>query len=571
MAILDIFRRKKTVEEPVATVDNQPTPQAAGFVENGAGWGYNRVYPIIFDGEKDFGEMGNIRQYIIDHTGLRLRSQQLYIDSDVCQALFNRSAMWGIGSGLKLQASPQKKALGIDFDIESFNENIEALFNVWGSTPSCDWSESRVLGEIATEGWVNKDIGGDVLLIMRLENGIPKVEIIDGMRIRTPALWGSESGEVINPDNNNRIRHGVEIDDRNRTVAYYVFTGIDNGSLSSYRRVEARMSEFPYSETAKMVYGLKYRIDSSRGIPLITAVMETAAKMGRYREAVIGTAEELSKITYQVTHESFSDGSNPVQAQLSVAAGFANPGLPTDTFGEQLANQVAVTTNKQTFNNPPGAKIEPVEKGNGELYFRDFYEINFDLVCAVAGYPPEVIMSKYNSNYSASRAAIKDFEHTLEVKRKKFASQFYQVIYNFCLDVWVLQGKVELPGYREALLNRDEMKLAAYRNVRFVGDAVPHIDPYKEIQAIRAMLPKDMENLPLITAEGAVEMLGNGDYKDVLEQFAKEWQAAESKGIEKAEKTSNQNPNQPNGNPAKQKVTQTNSFTEKKYVSDHVL
>jgi capsid protein len=305
-----------------------------------------------------------------------------------------------------------------------------------------------------------------------------------------------------------------------------------------------------------MVYGLKYRIDSARGIPLITAVMETAAKMGRYREAVIGTAEELSKITYQIKHEAFSTGESPVINSITQANGFANPGLPTDSFGVELANKVAVSTNKQTFNMTPGSSIEPVSKGDGELMFRDFYEVNFDLVCAVAGYPPEVIMSKYNSNYSSSRAAIKDFEHTLNVKRNKFAAQFYQLVYNFCLDVWVLQGKVKLEGYREALLSQDEMALAAYRTVRWAGDNVPHIDPFKEVQAIRAMLPKDMENMPLITFEQAAEMLGGGDFDDVLEQFKKEWDLGQKMGVEKAEKTSNQNPVQPNGNPAKKKESE---------------
>ena len=546
-----LVTKTQTLEEYTSGKQvKEATPQAAGFV-NTAPYGYNRVFPIFFDGEKDLGEMGNIRQYIIDHSALRLRSKQLFIDSDVCQAIFNRSAMWGIGNGLKLQASPKVEVTGATFDAEKFNDEIEALFGIWANDTQCDYSEQRTLGEITTEAWINKDISGDVLLVMRLIDGVPKVQVIDGSRVQTPMLWGSVTGlEIINPTTKNRVRHGVEIDDRGRHVAYFVFDGSDTNTIESYQRIEARMTQFPYSEMARMVYGMKYTIDSARGIPLITAVMETAAKMGRYREAVVGTAEEQRKIVYQVTHGKLSDGLPPTLQQITEAAGFGNPGLPTDSNGEALANKIAATTNKMTFNMSPDSKIEPINGGDGELLFRDFYEINWDLVCAVAGYPPEVIMSKYNSNYSSSRAAIKDFEHTLIVKRGQFSPQANQMIYNFCLDVWVLQGRVVLPGYIEALNARDSMRLAAYRRARWVGDNVPHIDPYKEVQAVRAMLGKDSENFPLTTMEQAIEMLSKGDFNSIIEQYANEIKKGESLDIERVEEKETEMV-APNGNPRK--------------------
>lgn len=540
------------------SVEPAPTPQAEVIdvdATGGYGVGYNNVLSLNFDGEKDLGEMGVIKNYRIDHAALRLRGHQLFLESDVCQALFNRSAIWGIGSGLKLQASPQTEVLEsekINIDAEEFNESIEARFGVYASTSMCDYSGLISLHEIANEAWVNSDVGGDVLIIMRLINGMPKVQLVDGCHIQTPMLWGTTIGgnDIINPDTKNRVRHGVEIDGKGRHVAYFVYNGNSGELLSSYERIACRMDKYPYSETARLIYGLKYRIDNVRGIPLITAVMETASKMARYREATIGTAEELAKITLQVVHDKNSTG-EPIQiAQMTQASGFAPQGLPTDSVGNALANKVIATTNKQTFNNPIGAKIEPINKGDGELNFKDFYSVNFDLVCAVAGYPPEVIMSKYNSNYSASRAAIKDFEHTLKVKRAKFAKQFYQVVYNFCLDVWALSGAIDAPGYLSALASQNEMALAAYRNARWAGDAVPHIDPYKEVQAIRAMLPEDAANVSLITLEQAVEELDNGDYNDVSEQFAKEWETAEKNGVKKVEPKQTQL-NSPNGNPRK--------------------
>lgn len=555
MAIFDIFKRKQDPPPPPAAIDTTPEPQAVGWVAP-QGFGYNRVQVLNYDGEKDLGGMGQIRKYLLDHQALRMRSHQLYLDSDVCAALFNRSAMWGIGGGLKLQACPETELLeseGISIEAEDFNEAIESRFSVFASTAMCDYQETRNLGEMATEGWVNGEVGGDVLVIMRLVDGTPKVQLIDGSHLQTPLLWGSGIGiDIVNPVTKNRVRHGVEIDDKGKHVAYYIYKGEHADILTGYERVEARMNVYPYSEMARLVYGLKYRIDNVRGIPVITAVMETASKMGRFKDATLAGAESRAKIAYTIEHTKESTG-EPVQIQqMAAASGFGNnTDLPTDSMGEAMANKIAVTTENMTYNMPIGAKLA-MHDSKQEYGFNDFYTVNFDLVCAVAGYPPEVIMSKYNSNYSASRAAIKDFEHTLDVKRKKFASQFYQLIYNFCLDVWVLSGKIDAPGYLQALASQNEMALASYRKSRWAGDAVPHIDPYKEVQAIRAMLPEDSANMPLITLEQAVEILGNGDFDDVMEQYEKERDNGISRGIKPVEPKQPAGV-QPNGNPAKKR------------------
>ena len=563
-------------ETPAPSVEKSETPQPQATIIPGPtiGYGgYNYILPVRFDGEKDLGAMGPIRKYTVDHSALRMRSWQMFMDSDVCQALFERSAMWGIGNGLKLQAQPNREVLdmeGVDLDYEEFNEQVEALFQLYASTEMCDFSGNRTLSQIANEAWINMDVAGDVLIICRLVDNMPKVQVIDGQYVVTPLMWGQSIGnDSINPDNKHRVRNGVEIDDKGNHVAYWVYKGFDNNSITSYERIPAQMTTYPYSVMAKLVVGRKYRMDDPRGIPLITAVMETAAKMARYREAMVAGAESRAKIAFSIEHEVYSTGENPLQAQLSQASGYGpQSDIPTDSMGNALANQVSATTENMAFNMPNGAHLK-MHDSKQEEGFTEFYTTNFDIVCAVAGYPPEVIMSKYNSNYSASRAAIKDFEHTLKVKRNKFASQLYAIVYNFCLDVWVLSGRIELPGYLQALAQRNDMVLNAYRAARWIGDPIAHIDPYKEVQAIRAMLPEDAANMPLITLEGAVETLGNGDFDDVLEQYERELKAAKAKGIEPTQPKAPL-PVQPNGNPGKRKDTESVT-AENKYTYNEIL
>lgn len=522
-------------------ISHTPSTQAAVFNDPQSFNGYNRVYPVIFDGEKDLGEIGPIRLYLLDHSALRMRSWQAMMDSDVCAALVKRSCDWVIGTGLKLQAMPKQKVLKLlkneTIDTEEFNESVEALFDIMCATSISDFSDKDSLNEKAREAWKNVFFG-DVLLVLHLVNGMPKVQLIDAQHVNTPPSFGTTTGlDAVYPETGNIIRHGVEMDKSGKHVAYWVCktAGIFN-SLADYDRYPVQMTEYPYCQTAKLIYGLKYRLDNVRAIPMITAVMETAMKMSRYREATISGAEERAKIVLTIEHEAYSTGENPTVAQAVVASGFGmETDLPADSVGNQLANRVYATTNKQTYNMPNGAKMKALESKQ-ELSFAEFYSANFDIVCAVVGYPPEVILSKYNSNYSASRAAIKDFEHTIITQRQSFSEQFYQTVYNFCLDVWVLQGLVKLPGYEVALMNKNQLALSAFRFAKFSGDVVPHIDPAKEVKAWREKLGEDSKNMPLCTVAEAMEalaQLGGTDFNSTIQQYAKELEVGKSLGIEK--------------------------------------
>lgn len=284
---------------------------------------------------------------------------------------------------------------------------------------------------------------------------------------------------------------------------------------------------------AFMVYGSRGRMDTQRGIPLLTAVLEKLKKMERYEEATLGSAEEQAKIAYQIVHEMGSSGEFPFMGAVASAHDVeGRADLPRrDSDGQDLANKVFASTNKQTVNNPQGAEIKPLREAKAQLYFKDFLDKNIDIVCACIEIPPNVAMSRYDSNYSASRAAIKDWEHTLNVKRKNFSRQFYQKVYNFFLDIEIHLKNVQAPGYLLAQVKEDYMAIDAYRTARWVGAPVANIDPVKEVTAERLKLGITGESIPLTTVEQATEMLSGGDSDHNMEQYAEELEESKALGI----------------------------------------
>lgn len=494
---------------------------------------YNHLMSVSYSGEKNLGEMGPAIDYRLDYDILRIRSWQSQLESDVCKTVIKRFVTWVVGKGLKLQAEPENKVLfteGITIDKQEFSELVESRFNLFKKSKSSDYAEMKNIDKIAAIAFKNAIIGGDVLVIQRFNGKNVNVQLIDGCHIQSP-YFGSEWFPTALA-NGNSIINGIEISDKGKHVAFYVRIYAPNKTFLRYERIEAR-SKKSGLQTAFLVYGSEHRLDNIRGLPLLAACLETAKKMERYKEAVLGSAEEVAKIVYQVVHQAYSDGSNPLGDRIAEASGFApdKAEMTRDAAGNKVASAVAASTNKQALNMPVGSELKAVVNNN-PLMFKDFYAVNTDLLCATVGIPPNVAMSKYDDSFSASRAAIKDWEHTLNVERDDFAFQYYEPIYAFWLEIQILQNKVQAPGYLMAKLSDNTMVLDAYRKTRWVGSQVPHIDPVKEVNAERLKLGTTAAAIPLTTIEASTEVLNGGESEANMVQFSGELQRSKDLGIE---------------------------------------
>lgn len=498
------------------------------------GYGSYRVLGSVgYNGEKNYGEIGPIKNYWIDYTALRYRSWQLFLESEIAQTVLGKYNTWVIGKGLKLQSEPIKLILEsekIKVNMQEFSSTVESRFAAYAKSKRSDYSNMQNLNTIQAEAYKNSMIGGDVLVVARYIDNCVKIQLIDGDRVQSP-MYGTESSPMMTK-NNSKIINGIEVSKTGEHIAFHVRKP---GMLFETERIEARGRKTGLV-MAWMVYGMKYRIDSVRGMPLLSVIFETAKKLERYKEATVGSAEERQKLAYSIEHEYFSTGENPLLENTLKAWDLAraNGAIPTDDLGQAVADKFVATTNKQIYNLPLGAHLKSLESKN-ELYFKDFYDMNIRLICSSIQMPPEVAMSAYNSNYSASRAALKDWENTLAIQRAIFSYQFMQPIYDLFLYTEILKGKINAPGYVEALMNGNYDVTEAYATGRFVGPPVPHIDPKKEVEAERLKLGTLSAHIPLTTIEAATEALAGGDASANVEQYAMEVRDAESKGLKPVE------------------------------------
>jgi capsid protein len=466
---------------------------------------------VPYDGEKTPYELGQPVEFWMDYANLRARAWEAYVTSDVIQNAIRKYCLWIVGSGLKVSVEPVEtilQAKGITINKNSFVETTEAQFRLYSKSKDSTYTRQMNLHKMASEALKNAILAGDVLVIQRLKKGRISTQIIDGMYVQSPPT----------ADDNVMIRDGVEMNVDGEHIAYYV---VDDNN--EYVRVAARNSQGMLQ--AWLLYGLRHKINDTRGISLLTAVLETASQLDRFKAASLGNAEENANIPYTFEHNQFSDGENPMIKQMVQSMGRDKGVAPeTQTYEkcDQIADKIAVSTKKKAYNLPVGSTLKRNDFKTDDN-FKDFFNINSSVVYYTIGIPPEVAEDRFGGSYSSSRAALKSWEHKMKTDRENTLHQeFYGPIYDYWFNINVMQNNIHAPGY----LNTDAMGKLAYLNKRFVGVNIPHIDPVKEVNAIRTKLGKMYENIPLTTADQATEEMNTGDFTNIIKKAENEQEIA---------------------------------------------
>ncbi len=490
--------------------------------------GYGNLYPVIteqFDGEKTPGEMGVYKNLLPNHSGLRYRTYEAELKSDIVKIITGKFFKWIVGVGLKLHSEPNLTVLkteGLNFkNLSDFRNDVEARFSVYGKSRFSDYTKMDNLHARAADAFKTSFLGGDCLVVLRVDEKLNlSAQVIDGQEISSPILETSIMSAI--KARGNTEEKGVELSPSGEHIAFYVLVPDKHNILGKHERILAR-GENTDRLMAWMIYGSKHRINHTRGIPMITQILEKVEKLDRYMEAAVGSAEERAKIVFAIEHNRDSDGENPLIGKARQAAGIGNNAAKETTgheLGVKTAATIAATTSKQTFNMPIGSQLKALSSVT-EIQFEQFTKSVFYFLCAAVEIPPEVALQQYEQNYSSSRAAINGWGYIVDIYREKFSEKFYQPFYNLWLEIEVIKKKVKAEGFIKALREDNFMITEAYSTAKFEGVNMPHIDPLKEVKAVREMLGKDNKD-PLISREKAAKILNQGDWQKNFEKYESE-------------------------------------------------
>ena len=420
---------------------------------------------------------------------LRNRSRQLVRDNDYARGALRTITNNVIGQGGIPFQSQVKMRRGDRLD-ETINTAIEEAWQEWGCKEYCDvagklgWSEIQRLalrsvvesGEILIRK-VNQSFGG---------SSVPfALELIEADQL-AEYHHGTFNG--------NEIRMGIEVDQWNRPVAYYLRTHHPGDYQFVSGASAARLERVPADEIIHLF--ISDRPGQSRGIPWFHSCLQRMRNLGGYEEAEIVAARAAASVM------GFIETSDP------------------DNLGEETANGETL----RSF--APGAieVLAPGEKFNGfapsrpNSGFDGFVRMMLRGMAAGIGISYENLSADYSqSNYSSSRLALLNDRDTYRALQSWVILNLHQPVYEAWLDMAVLSGRLNLPIY--------EINPRRYQSVRWQPRGWSWVDPQKEINATISAVGAGLTTL---TDEIAKQ---GGDIEDLLKTRKRELDMAASYGL----------------------------------------
>lgn len=451
------------------------SPDFANTYATAPGYGgYAPAYPAVFDGDKFPGGFGPTQLLQADYWTLRERSGELFRNNLYAKGLVRRLITNEINTGLSPESCPDEQVLGVpEGSLDDWSELVESRFNVWATAPTlCDYELQRTFGELQELIRLEALIEGDCLVILRSSQvtKLPMVQVVRGNRVRTPFPVSVRKGH--------KVVEGVELDPRNRQVAYWVLQ--DDGSS---KRVPA-WGEKSGRRISWLHYGCERRAEEIRGDSLLGVVLQSLKEVDRYRDSAQRKAVINSIMAMFIKKTEERAGS------LAMTAGAVR--ADTATTGDTTPR----TIQAQGF--LPGMVAETLQFGEEpvllggqgtDVNFGVFEEAIIQGVAWANEVPPEILRLAFSNNYSASQAAINEYKIYLNKRWKRTGDTICTPIYTDWMLSEVLIGKLDAPGLLESWKNPEKYDtFGAITMVDWYGSIKPSTDMLKAAKASEVLV-----------------------------------------------------------------------------------
>lgn len=426
------------------------------------------------NGDKFAGGFGPTEILTPDYWTLRRRSAELYEKNLYARGLIRRLITNEINVGLHLEATPEEKILKYEEDaLAEWSEEIENRFELWRQNAwLCDQAEKHTFGALQAIARAEALVAGDVLVVLRQDSRtqLPRVQLINGEAVQTP-LDGK-------PQGSNEIKHGVEVDSMGRQVAYWV-----RQSDGTSKRLPA-FGEKSGRRLAWLLYGTDKRMDDVRGKPLLALCLQSLKEVDRFRDSTQRKAFILSTLAMYIEKGENAVSSRPMTRSATKS-------------GVEVASSESSGPDRafRTAQHVPGLVIEQLQKGEKPQAFQSngtvetfgvFEQAIIQGIAWAHEMPPEILTLSFNSNYSASQAAINEFKMYLNKVRTDFGHNFCQPIYTEWLLAETLAGRIQAPGLVESWRDWSRFDtFAAWISADWSGQIKPAVDLSKLVNGYK--------------------------------------------------------------------------------------
>jgi len=515
------LNQEKAQEQKTAGRGRTATPRMS-YGSHGASTTKNSLLGWIIDA-------GNAEDSIdLYSSTLRQRSRDLYEGGGLARSGVNTLTTSVCGWGIIPKPKIDGDFLGLTDEVrEETERTILREWRLWAENKMCDAERQQNFYDLQQLAFLSMLMSGDVFVLFGMKDNArtpyqTTIRLIEADRICNPDTSGdSESTET---DGGGRIIDGIEIDKEGVVIRYYIasrspIAANDNSELT-WTPIDAFGSDTGYENMLHIM--IHERPEQRRGVPLVAAEIEGLKQFSRYMNAEIAGKLVSAMLTVFITSKD-DDGKAGMEDAVN-----EDEKVTDDELKLELAPGAI-------YDLPPGKHPETVDPKRSDTQFEVFVNTFIMVIASSMGIPKEVLVKKYESNYTAARAALLDFWRTVKVYRRRFNSGFNQPIYEQWLSEAVAAGRIEAPGFFD-----DPIVRQAWCGCSWMGASMGHVDPLKEVNAAEARIRNNIST----EEQEAMEYNGN-NWDEVVRTRNKEIATRAAMGGDTAAQGGNNDP-QPN-------------------------
>ena len=390
---------------------------------------------------------------------------------------------------------------------EEAERNILREFKLWAENTMCDAERQQNFYGLQQLAFLSMLMSGDVFALfgMKENKRTPyqtTIRLLEADRICNPNSSGSS--ESAESDGGGRIIDGVEIDKEGAVIRYHIASRSPNaGSDSSeltWEAIDAYGSDTGYPN---ILHIMTYeRPEQRRGIPFVSAEIELIKQFSRYMNAELAGKVVSAMLTLFITSKE-DDGKAGMEDAVN-----EDEKVTDDELKLELAPGAI-------YDLPPGKDVTTVDPKRSDTQFESFVNTCITVIASSMGIPKEVLIKKYESNYTAARAALLDFWRTVRVYRTRFNTAFNQPIYEQWLSEAVATGRIDAPGFFD-----DPAVRQAWCGCSWMGTSMGHVDPLKEVNAAAVRIAQNIS-----TQEQEASEYNGNDWAANIRQRRRELEA----------------------------------------------
>jgi lambda family phage portal protein len=429
--------------------------------------------------------------FTIDHYRTRLNARRAYHDSTQAKAVVDRLADTIADFGLVLESAPKAEILGITEEAaEIWASDVESRFDSWARdkkqhrAEQFNWYQSHRLNSIFQQ----RD--GEVFQRLyyspdkKLQNPL-QFSFIDPNQIYSDSFTSTIGV--------NYFSDGIERDSRGRSISYTVWVQ-DPKKPGYFKKVKLLVSG-PKSNKKFVLHAFAPEYPGqTRGYSRLAHALQEFENITDFSAAQVKKAINQSQLVMYVKPSPDNPASQPFEGILggagagpAAAAYGADPSPPAEAENVGTVPPVSCyRLPEATFDTPGSAVVANLEEGEdikpgpnnapAESY-NQFVDAFTAYIAASMSTPLEVVLMRFNQNYSASRAALILFWRVARIWQEEMAADILNPTFEAWMAGEIAAGRVSAPGWSDPVLR------AAWLNSRWIGAPMPNIDPKRTADA----------------------------------------------------------------------------------------